>query len=122
MNAFQGLKAERQSREKRERDIWAFGFACVLGRGSSRHPEWTEVALETPGAQKFERSLNGSRSFSGFGGWDFAHLEKRDLHVSEARQRIMGEWEGDKRTSLEVERGGARGVQERDQRGRKTWL
>lgn len=78
------------------------------------------MALETPGAQKFERSSNGYRSFSGFCGWDSACLEKRDLQVSEARQRTMGEWEGDKRTSLEVESGGVRGVQEGDQRGRKT--
>jgi hypothetical protein len=49
-----------------------------------------------------------------------ACLEKRGLHVSEARQTIMGEWEGDKRTPLEVERGGARGVQEGDQRGKKA--
>lgn len=47
-------------------------------------------------------------------------LEKRGLHVSEARQRIMGEWEGDKKIPLEVERRGARGVQEGDQRGRKA--
>lgn len=37
MNAFRGLKAERQSRERKERATWAFGFVCILGRGSSRH-------------------------------------------------------------------------------------
>lgn len=49
-------------------------------------------------------------------GFGSACLEKRDLHVSEAWQRIMGKWEGDKRTPLAVERGGDRGVQEGDQK------
>lgn len=82
--------------------------------------EWTEVSLKRPGAQKFE-VIKWIQIFLqvwwlGFGS---ACLGKRGLYVSEARQRIMGEWEGDKRTPLEVERGGARGVQE-DQRGRKA--